>query len=78
MPCGNKLLLTYLYLGWSIIVALLYVGVVAIGEKKNFNYNRCIMETVETEEIVSSQSKATVKNMQPWGAGCALIWTMQL
>ena len=64
MFCGNKLILTCI-MGWWIIIALLYIRVDARW-KKDLNYNRCIMVTMETEEIVCLHSEATARNMKPW------------
>ena len=66
MSCGNTDM--NLYLGWSIIIALLYIRVAARW-KKNVNYNCCIMETGNKGDIVYLHSEATARNMQPWGAG---------
>ena len=31
-----------------------------------------------TGDVVCLHSKATARNMQPWGAGCAWIWTIKI
>ena len=70
MSCGNKLILTCISVDRLLlhyyILELLLCG-------KKVNNNHCIMETVETEEIVCLHSEATARDMQPRGAGCALI-----
>ena len=66
MSCENKLILT------CILVDLLqllhyYILQLLLGG----NYSHCVIETVETEEIVYLHSEETARNMQRCGAVCA-------
>ena len=70
MSCGNKRILTCISV--NLLLLHYYILELLLGGKK-ISYNRCIMETLEAEEIVCLHSEATAQNMQPWGAGCALI-----
>ena len=72
MSCGNKLVLTCKPVDWLLLHY--YISQLLLGGKKLI-CNCCITETVKTEEIVCLHSEATARNMQPCGAGSALIWT---